>query len=72
MSTRDLAVQARALADQHATGSLPRRAWACVGVCLATATTINGARRTLAEIPVAEVQAEARLLFDQLVSEAGS
>jgi hypothetical protein len=67
---RTLAEKARATADEHPAGSLPRKAWACVAVCLHTTRTPAGARRALAGIPPVDVRRAAAYILDHLTETA--
>lgn len=66
-----LAAHARATADQHPAGSLPRRAWACAAICLHTTRTLAGARKALAGIPLDDVREAAADVLDQLAHGQG-
>lgn len=66
---RQLAAHARTLADQHAPGTLPRKAALCVAICLQEANTITGARRLLTHIRPDPVKTAATDLFDHLTKD---
>jgi hypothetical protein len=65
----DLATPARAIAAKAPGGSMKRRAWGCVAVALSTTHTIGAARKVLADVRDADVQAAALDVLAQLAAE---
>lgn len=66
---KTIAARADELADTAPTGSLDRRAAACVAVAYATTRTPAAARRALTQIRVPAVAAAAQALASQLEAE---